>query len=190
MELRKNIVQRRMAALENHLKQVPEDARARILLGGDYADMGREEDALRETGLAITLRANEASILYNAACNYCGLKRKAEALDALRKAWDGGFKDATWARRDPDLALLHDDPEFRADVSGELRLECRSKRDPGSNSEPGSPYPARNLHAIPVWGTARKPAPSNRSVAPSEIYLDDHCCQMWLKRSGAPSFEV
>jgi non-specific serine/threonine protein kinase len=75
--------------------------------------MGREEDALRETGLAITLRANEASILYNAACNYCGLKRKAEALDALRKAWDGGFKDATWARRDPDLALLHDDPEFQ-----------------------------------------------------------------------------
>jgi serine/threonine protein kinase/Flp pilus assembly protein TadD len=112
-ELRKNIVLRRMAALENHLKQVPEDARARILLGGDYADMGREEDALRETGLAITLRANEASILYNAACNYCGLKRKAEALDALRKAWDGGFKDATWARRDPDLALLHDDPEFQ-----------------------------------------------------------------------------
>jgi serine/threonine protein kinase/Flp pilus assembly protein TadD len=112
-ELRKNIVLRRMAALENHLKQVPEDARARILLGGDYADMGREEDALRETGLAITLRANEASILYNAACNYCGLKRKAEALDTLRKAWDGGFKDATWARRDPDLALLHDDPEFQ-----------------------------------------------------------------------------
>src|SRR6202140_1238850 len=32
-ELRKNIVQRRMAALENHLKQVPEDARARVLLG-------------------------------------------------------------------------------------------------------------------------------------------------------------
>src|SRR4029077_1452572 len=50
-ELRKNIVQRRMAALENHLKQVPEDARARILLGGDYAEVGREEDALRETGL-------------------------------------------------------------------------------------------------------------------------------------------
>jgi serine/threonine protein kinase len=111
-ELRKNIMQRRMAALENHLKQVPEDARARVLLGGDYAEVDRAEDALRETGLAITLRANEASILYNAACNYCLLKRKADALDALRKAWDGGFKDATWARRDPDLTLLHGDPEF------------------------------------------------------------------------------
>jgi len=111
-EARKNFIQRRMAALENHLKQVPEDARARILLGGDYADVGRVEDSLRETGLAITLRANEASILYNAACNYCGLGRKAEALDALRKAWEEGFKDATWARRDPDLSLLHGDPEF------------------------------------------------------------------------------
>jgi Flp pilus assembly protein TadD len=112
VEARKNFKIRRMAALENHLKQVPEDARARILLGGDYAEMGRAEDALRETGLAITLRANEASILYNAACTYCALNRKTEALDALRKAWQEGFRDATWARRDSDLSLLHDDPEF------------------------------------------------------------------------------
>jgi non-specific serine/threonine protein kinase len=108
-----NILQRRIAALENHLKQVPEDPRARILLGGDYAELGRVEDAMRETTLAITLRTNEASILYNAACTFCLLKKKPEALDALRKAWETGFKDAGWARRDPDLALLHDDPEFQ-----------------------------------------------------------------------------
>ena len=62
--------------------------------------------------LAVTLRANEASILYNAACLYCGLKRKPEALDTLRKAWEAGFRDSVWARRDPDLSPLHDDPEF------------------------------------------------------------------------------
>jgi serine/threonine protein kinase/tetratricopeptide (TPR) repeat protein len=111
-EVRKNIQQRRVAALENHLKQVPEDARARILLGGDYADLDRVEDAMRETNLAMTLRANEASILYNAACNYCSLDKKAEALDALRKAWEAGFKDSIWARRDPDLTPLHGEPEF------------------------------------------------------------------------------
>ena len=94
------------------MKQVPEDARARILLGGNYAELGREEDALRELNLAVTLRANEASILYNAACVYCGLKKKPEAMDALRKAWEAGSKDAVWTRRDPDLALLHGDPEF------------------------------------------------------------------------------
>jgi serine/threonine protein kinase len=111
-ETRKNFQQRRVAALENHVKQVPEDARARILLAGDYADMGRAEDAMKEVNLAITLRANEASILYNAACTYVALKKKTEAMDALRKAWEAGFKDAVWARRDPDLALLHGDPEF------------------------------------------------------------------------------
>jgi serine/threonine protein kinase len=108
-----NILQRRVSALENHLKQVPEDPRARILLGGDYAMLGRVEDSMRETNLAMTLRTNEASILYNAACNYCLLKRKPEALDALHRAWEAGFKDAGWARRDPDLALLHDEPEFQ-----------------------------------------------------------------------------
>jgi len=107
-----NMRQRRMAALENHLKQVPEDARARILLGSDYASLDRADDALRELNLAVTLRANEASILYNAACLHCKLKRKSDALDALRKSWEAGFKDAEWARRDPDLILLHDDPEF------------------------------------------------------------------------------
>jgi serine/threonine protein kinase/Tfp pilus assembly protein PilF len=107
-----NLLQRRVTALENHLKQVPEDARARILLGTDYAELGREEDALKELNLAVTLRAGEASILYNAACLYATLKRKQEAMDCLKKAWEAGFRDASHARRDPDLVLLHDDPEF------------------------------------------------------------------------------
>jgi non-specific serine/threonine protein kinase len=108
----RNLIQRRIGALENHLKQVPEDARARILLGGDYARLGRTDDALRELNLAVTLRANEASILYNASCLYCVLDRKVEALDALSKAWEAGFRDSVWARRDPDLLKLHGDPEF------------------------------------------------------------------------------
>ena len=54
------------------------------------------EDAIKELNLAITLRANEASVLYNAACTFALLKRKAEAMDTLRKAWEAGFKDSTW----------------------------------------------------------------------------------------------
>jgi serine/threonine protein kinase/tetratricopeptide (TPR) repeat protein len=107
-----NLLQRRMSALENHLKHVPEDARARILLGSDYAEIGRVEDALKELNLAMTLRANEASILYNAACLYAMLKRKPESLDALKKAWEAGFRDVSHARRDPDLAILHGEPQF------------------------------------------------------------------------------
>jgi tetratricopeptide (TPR) repeat protein len=103
---------RLIQALESHLREVPEDARARILLGGMYAQSQRDDDAIRETQLAMTLRPNEATVLYNAACTFANLNRRVEALEALRKAWDAGYKDADWTRRDPDLAPLHGEPEF------------------------------------------------------------------------------
>jgi tetratricopeptide (TPR) repeat protein len=109
-----NLRVRMIAALENHLKPVPEDARARVLLAQCYAEMGRSEDAVREANLALALRPNEATVLYNLACTFCAMQKKPEAMDALRRAWNAGFKEADWARRDPDLALLHDDPEFQA----------------------------------------------------------------------------
>jgi Flp pilus assembly protein TadD len=111
-EALRNMRQRFATALERHLQKVPEDARARILLGGLFAELDRLEEAARETNFAMALRPNEATVLYNAACTFCFLKKKAEALEALRKAWENGFKDPDWARRDPDLALLHGDPEF------------------------------------------------------------------------------
>ena len=98
--------------LENHLREVPEDARARILLGGMYSQEHRVDDAIRETNLAMTLRPNEATVLYNAACTFANLDRRAEAIEALRKSWEAGYRDAEWTRRDPDLANLHGEPEF------------------------------------------------------------------------------
>jgi serine/threonine protein kinase/Tfp pilus assembly protein PilF len=98
--------------LENHLKRVPEDARARTLLAVNYATMGRVDDAAREANLALALRPTEATVLYNIACSFCMLNKKTEALEALTKSWNAGFKDADWARRDPELVLLHGDPEF------------------------------------------------------------------------------
>jgi serine/threonine protein kinase/tetratricopeptide (TPR) repeat protein len=108
----RHIRQRRTQALEAQLRDVPEDVRARIMLAIDYAAAGRVDDAMREVNLAMVLRPDEASVLYNAACAFCKMDKKAEALGALRKAWTAGFGDPDWARRDPDLALLHGDPEF------------------------------------------------------------------------------
>jgi non-specific serine/threonine protein kinase len=111
-EALRNLTHRRMQALEAHLREVPEDARARILLASDYADLDREADAIREANLAMLLRPNEATVHYNAACTFCSLNKKEEAMEALKNAWKAGFRDSDWARRDPDLGLLHDDPEF------------------------------------------------------------------------------
>jgi tetratricopeptide (TPR) repeat protein len=108
----RNIRHRRTQALEQHLKRVPEDVRARVALAIDYAILDRADDSLREVTLAMMLRPDEASVLYNAACAYCRLNRKTEALDVLTKAHAAGFGDAEWARRDPDLAVLHGEPAF------------------------------------------------------------------------------
>ena len=111
-EMRGSFRQRRVMALENHLVKVPEDARARVLLASSYAEMQRPEEALREMDFAVGLRPNDGNVLYNCACINCKLGRKPEALTALRKAWDAGWRDPVWTRRDPDLALLRGDPEF------------------------------------------------------------------------------
>jgi len=107
-----NARQQRMQVLEAQVSKVPEDARARVLLAGDYASLNRTDDAMYEANMAMALRPNDALVMYNVACTFCGLGRKDEGLSALRKAYDAGFRDADWTRRDPDLALLREDPEF------------------------------------------------------------------------------
>ena len=111
-EAAQNVSLRRVIALETHLKRVPEDARAHTHLAVCYAELGRSADAAKEASFAIVLRPNDAMVLYNAACVFGVLKNKPEALEAIRKSWEAGFRDSTWARRDSDLAILHGDPEF------------------------------------------------------------------------------
>ena len=103
----------------NHLKQVPEDARARIILANDYASIGREDDALRETSLAMTLRAGEATVLYNAACVFSSLKRKPEAIDALRKCLGGGIPGCRLGAPRPRRDLPARRSRIRTPIPGE-----------------------------------------------------------------------
>ena len=98
--------------LELHLKKVPEDARARTILAIDYVKLGRIQDASREASLAMALRPNEATVLYNVACIFCQMNKLDDAMDALKKSWEAGFKDPSWARREPDLEPLHGHSEF------------------------------------------------------------------------------
>ena len=90
----------------------PRTCRARILLAADYAATGRQDEADRELQKAVDLRPHDSNILYNAACTYGVMKKKAEALSMLRRAKDAGYVNTDWIRRDPDLACLHGEPEF------------------------------------------------------------------------------
>jgi serine/threonine protein kinase/cytochrome c-type biogenesis protein CcmH/NrfG len=110
-DMLKNYVHREIAVYEEHLKKVPEDARARVLLAADYASQDRFEEAKREADMAMILRPDDSMILYNTACVFCGMNNVADALIAIKKAWESGYRDATWTRQDPHLALLHGEPE-------------------------------------------------------------------------------
>jgi len=100
-------------ALRQQLEIVPEDVRARILLASQLANVGEAEEAIRHAEIAVALRPDDGNTLYNAACAYGVLQKKEAALDMLRKAIDAGYSNVDWWAKDPDLACLHDDPEFQ-----------------------------------------------------------------------------
>jgi non-specific serine/threonine protein kinase len=112
------LYERMVVVLEQQLKDVPEDVRARVLLAGTFASVRRDEDAARELQKAVDLRPQDSNILYNAACTYGVLKRKAEAIEMLRRAKAAGYANLDWIRRDPDLACLHGEPDFETLFEG------------------------------------------------------------------------
>jgi len=113
------VAMRHSTVLERQLELNPDDIRARILLAARYAELQRGEEAVQHLQVAAALRPNDTNVLYNAACTYGLLQRKREALDTLKQALDAGFGNIDWAARDPDLACLHQDPEFLALLKAE-----------------------------------------------------------------------
>ena len=104
---------REMEVLQEQLQRFPEDVRARILLAADLANLGDPEGASMQVKIAVAMRPSDPNILYNAACTYGLLGMKNEALDAFRRSVVAGYSNADWSTRDPDLKILHDDPEFK-----------------------------------------------------------------------------
>jgi serine/threonine protein kinase/Flp pilus assembly protein TadD len=100
--------------LRQQLEIVPEDVRARILLAANLAYIEQDGDeAIRHLQTAVALRPGDPNTLYNAACTYGVLAKKAEALETVQKAFAAGYGNRNWAANDADLSCLRDDPEFR-----------------------------------------------------------------------------
>lgn len=57
--------------------------------------------------------AIHANTLYNLACLYALKGRKAEALHALRRAVETGFRDKGWIEKDTELASIRSEPGYR-----------------------------------------------------------------------------
>ena len=105
---------RMIRVLRQQLELVPEDVRARVLLATNLAYSGQDaEESIRHLQTAVALRPEDSNTLYNAACTYGVLGKKAEALSTLKKAFAAGFGNRNWAAKDSDFNCLHGEPEFR-----------------------------------------------------------------------------
>jgi tetratricopeptide (TPR) repeat protein len=105
-------LQRVMEILPNYLLQNPDDARARLFYAMTLLELGRRDEAIAEGNAALELAPGDSLMLYNCACLYAQLGEKKKAIDTLRAAIAAGVTNFQWMIRDPDLASLHDDPEF------------------------------------------------------------------------------
>jgi non-specific serine/threonine protein kinase len=105
--------QAQTVVLKEQLRWVPEDVRARILLAVNHAFLAENVQAVQELQKAVSLRPQDANLLYNAACTYGVMGMKEEAFSVLRKAVENGYWNMDWIVRDPDLTCLHGDPAFQ-----------------------------------------------------------------------------
>lgn len=104
--------------LPTHLLQNPDDARAHIIHALMLADSNRKDEALRECAQAIELSPGDPVMLYNCTCFYSRLGEVESALDAMRQAIAAGYSNIEWAKQDPDLNLLRDNPTFQTLIEG------------------------------------------------------------------------
>jgi Flp pilus assembly protein TadD len=100
--------------LESIRKRCPPNRMILESLGELYTRTGRFEEGLN-TDLELTrICPREAVAWYNLACSYALTSRKDDALAALAKAIELGYKDVDWMSGDSDLAFLQDDHRFHA----------------------------------------------------------------------------
>ncbi|NPA92874.1 MAG: tetratricopeptide repeat protein [Chloroflexi bacterium] len=111
-------------AYRKAVELAPDDGVYRLGLMGALLRLGREEEALREEQFVRSLMTKENE--YNRVCFAALTGDKNEALRLLKITLEKipGLRD--WARRDPDLESLHDDPRFWELVNGQLGEGKRS----------------------------------------------------------------
>lgn len=98
------------------LKLRPQDARLLNNMGSVLLAKGKAAESLTYFVQARRSSSDYVEPLYNMACAYARMNRKEAALSSLRQACEMQPEVRLWAVRDPDLAVLAGEKEFKAIV--------------------------------------------------------------------------
>ena len=92
--------------LETALERRPGWTEALAELGHVYTQQGRLAEGLRVDEELVALFPENPTVHYNLACSLALLDEKERALDALERAVEFGYRDASFMSADKDLAKL------------------------------------------------------------------------------------
>lgn len=109
--------------LEGIVRRDPTYTEALQVLGDDYTRRGRFAEGLEVDLQLARLNPRDALAHYNLACSYVLTERFEDAVQALDRAIDLGYRNFSWLARDPDLAALRRHPLYRR-----IRAKVRSLR--------------------------------------------------------------
>ncbi|MBC8095271.1 MAG: hypothetical protein H7Y43_05625 [Akkermansiaceae bacterium] len=99
--------------LEGVVRRDPGYIEALQVLGDDYTKRGKFTEGLKVDEQLAKLRPDDSLVHYNLACSYSLTSQFDDALSALHRALDLGYRDFKWLSRDPDLKNLRSHPGYR-----------------------------------------------------------------------------
>ncbi|MEA3369636.1 MAG: hypothetical protein U9Q24_04750 [Candidatus Ratteibacteria bacterium] len=99
---------------EKLLKKNPDETTILIPLGNAYTERGLHEKGLSVDKKLVSLKQDEPIFYYNLACSFSLLKKQKEAVEALSKALELGYRDFEHMKIDHDLDNIRGDGLFKA----------------------------------------------------------------------------
>jgi serine/threonine protein kinase/Flp pilus assembly protein TadD len=101
-------------AVKKRVRYHPDDTRAWTMGASALAELGEPERASEWIERALAIDADEAIIVYNAACVYVALGKYDDAIACLESSIEHGNISKDWVANDPDLDPLRSNPRFQA----------------------------------------------------------------------------
>lgn len=95
------------------LERYPDYVDVLRVFGNLLTKKGHHEESLEVDRRLVRLRPEDATAHYNLACSYCLLRKHEQTLTALRKAFELGYNDFRFLRKDRDLESIRQDRRFK-----------------------------------------------------------------------------
>ena len=95
------------------LERYPDYVEVLRAFGNLLTKQGHHEEGLEVDRRLVRLRPHDAVAHYNLACSYCLLRKHDQTLSVLRKAFELGYNDFAYLRKDRDLESIKNDRRFK-----------------------------------------------------------------------------